>query len=138
MAGIHDEVAVSIAKVCTEAIQTNFKSKLPGTEDEELDISTKIGKAMKLVTMKNAMAMAYLTQCLSRIAMLNAIFNVQAETGWTTGRSSWLFDNLKHKDNPNDELSRAQMIKKLNKIKLMKGEDPKVMCDKIEALKVKY
>ena len=30
------------------------------------------------------------------------------------------------------------MIKKLNKIESKKGEDPKVMCNKIEALKVKY
>ena len=30
------------------------------------------------------------------------------------------------------------MIKKLNKSKPKKGEDPKVMCNKIEALKVKY
>ena len=30
------------------------------------------------------------------------------------------------------------MIKKLSKIKLKKGEDPKVMCNKIEALKVKH
>ena len=35
-------------------------------------------------------------------------------------------------------MSRAQIVKKLNKIKPKKGEDPKVMCDKIEALKVKY
>ena len=30
---------------CAEAIQTNFKSKLPVTEDEELDVSTELGKA---------------------------------------------------------------------------------------------
>ena len=30
------------------------------------------------------------------------------------------------------------MIKKLNKIMPKKREDPKVMCNKIEALKVKY
>ena len=30
------------------------------------------------------------------------------------------------------------MIKKLNKIKPKKGEDPKVMCNKNGALKVKY
>ena len=59
-------------------------------------------------------------------AMLNAMFNIQAEAGWLTGKAS------------NKKLLRAQMIKKLNKIKPNKGEDPKVMCDKIEALKVKY
>ena len=30
------------------------------------------------------------------------------------------------------------MIKKLNKIKTKKREDPKVMCNEVEALKVKY
>ena len=30
------------------------------------------------------------------------------------------------------------MVKKLNKIKPKKGEDPKEMCNKIQALKVKY
>ena len=30
------------------------------------------------------------------------------------------------------------MIKKLNEIKPKKGEDSKVICNKIEALKVKY
>ena len=30
------------------------------------------------------------------------------------------------------------MVRKLNEIKPKKGADPEVMCDKIEALKVKY
>ena len=72
------------------------------------------------------------------MAMLNAIFNVQAEAGWPTGRACQLFDNFKCKYSPNDKLLSAQMIKKLYKSKLKNGEDPKVMCDKIEALKVKY
>ena len=41
------------------------------------------------------MAMAYLTQCLSGLAMLNVIFYIQAEAGWSTGRAWQLFDNLK-------------------------------------------
>ena len=61
-------------KGCAEAIKTNFKSKLPTMEDEELDASTKLRKAKKLAKMKNAMAMAYVTQCLSGMAMLNEIF----------------------------------------------------------------
>ena len=59
-------------------------------EDEELDVSTELGKAKKLVKMKNAMVMAYMTQCLSSMAMLNAIFNIQAEAGWLTGKVSCL------------------------------------------------
>ena len=125
-------------KGCAEAIQTNFKSKLPATEDEELDTNTELGKAKKLAKMKNAMAMVYKTQHLSSMAMLNAIFNIQTEAGWPTGKACQLFDNLKHKYNPNDKLSRAQMIKKLNKIKPKKEKDLKVTCNKIEALKVKY
>ena len=68
-------------KGCTEVIQTNFKSKLPATEDEELDASTELGKAKKLAKMKNTMAMVYMTQCLSVMAILNMIFNIQAKTG---------------------------------------------------------
>ena len=64
-----------------EVVQINFKSKLPTVEDEELDASTKIGKAKKIAKMKNAMAVAYVAQCLSGTAMLNAIFNIQAEVG---------------------------------------------------------
>ena len=82
--------------------------------------------------------MACVTQYLSSIAMLTVIFNVQAEAGWPTGRACQLFDNLKHKYNPNDKLLRAQMMKKLNEIEPKKGEDPKVKCDKIEKLKVKH
>ena len=55
------------------------------------------------------MVMANVTQCLCIIAMLNAIFNIQAEAGCPTGRSCQLFDNLKHKNNPNDKLLTAQM-----------------------------
>ena len=60
--------------------------------------------------------MAYKTQCLSDMAMLDAIFNVQAEAGWPTGRTCQLFYNLKHKYNPHEKLSRAQIIQKLNEI----------------------
>ena len=34
-------------KRCAEVIQTNFKSEFPATEDEELDVSTKIEKEIK-------------------------------------------------------------------------------------------
>ena len=106
-------------------------------EDEELDSSTKLGKAKKLVKMKNAMAMACVTQCLSSMIM-NTVFNVEAEAGCPTGKACQLFDNLKQKYNPNKKLSRAQMITKLIKIKPKKGEDPKVTCNEIKALKVEY
>ena len=52
-------------KECAEVIQTDFKSKLPAMEDEELDASTELEKAKKLAKMKNAMVMKYATQCLS-------------------------------------------------------------------------
>ena len=80
---------------CAEAIKTNCKSKLPAMKGEELDVSTELGKAKKLAKMKNVMAMAYTTQCLSNTAMLNAIFNVQVEGRWLTGKACQLFDNLK-------------------------------------------
>ena len=76
-------------------------------EDEELCVSTELGKAKKLVNMKNAMAMAYRTQCLCSMVMLNTIFNIQAEAGWWTGKACQLFDNLKKKYNPHDKLLRA-------------------------------
>ena len=125
-------------KGCTEAIQTNFKSKLPARKDKELDASTELEKAKILAKMENAMAIVYVTLCLNGMAMLNEIFNVQVEAGWLTGKACELFNNLKQKYNRNDKLSRVQMIKKPNKIKPMKGDDPKVMCNKIEALKVKH
>ena len=41
--------------LATKVIQTNFRSKLPTTDDEELDASTKLGKAEKLLKIKIAM-----------------------------------------------------------------------------------
>ena len=38
-----------VMKGRAEAIQTNFKSKLTAMEDEELDASTELGKAKKLI-----------------------------------------------------------------------------------------
>ena len=94
--------AFLVIKGCTEMIQTNLKSRLHATENEELDATTELRKAKKLVEIKNAMVMVYVTQCLSGMAMLNAIFNVRAEAGLPTGRACQLFDNLKQKYNPND------------------------------------
>ena len=115
--------------------QTNFKYKLPAMEDEELDVSTKIVKVMKLVRMKNVLAMAYTTQRMSIMVMLNVIFNVQAEAGWPTRRACQLFAIISTTLMTSIE---ALTIKKLYEIKPKKGEDPKVMFDEIEALKVKY
>ena len=60
----------------------------------------------------------------------NVEWNIKnkAEAGWLTGKACQLFDNLKHKYNPNDKLLRVQMMKKLKKIKPKKSKDPKVMC----------
>ena len=104
---------------------------------EELDASTKLKK--KLVKMKDVMAMAYATQYLSSMAMLNAIFNVQAEVGWLTGRACQLFEKMKCKYNPNDKLSWAQMIQKINEIKPKKREDPKLRPGRLSTrIKLKY
>ena len=41
---------------------------------------------------------AYVSRCLNCMAMLNAIFSIQAaEGGWQPGRAYQVFDNLKHK-----------------------------------------
>ena len=37
---------------CAEVIQTNFESKFPNMEGEELDASTKLGKVKKLAKIK--------------------------------------------------------------------------------------
>ena len=74
--------AFLVTKGCAKGIQINVKSKLPAMENEELDASTKLGKAKKLSKMKNVMEMAYMTQCLNSTKMLNATFNVQAEAVW--------------------------------------------------------
>ena len=103
--------AFLVMKGCAEVIQTNFKSKLPAMEDEELDASPELGKVKKLAKMKNAMGMEYVTQCLSGMVMLNTIFNIQAEAGGPTGKACQLFDNLKQKYNPNDKLSKVQLSK---------------------------
>ena len=39
-------------KECTEVIQTNFESKLPTIEDEELNTSTMLRKPKKFAKMK--------------------------------------------------------------------------------------
>ena len=39
-------------KGCTEAIQTNFKSKWPTTEDEEFDASTKLVSACQYILLE--------------------------------------------------------------------------------------
>ena len=98
-----------------------------------MDVSTELRKAMKLARIKKAITMVYATQCLSSKAMLNAIFNNQAEASWPT-----VFDNLKHTYNFHEKLSSVQMMKKLSEIKPKKGENLKVICDKIEELKVEY
>ena len=68
--------ALLATKGFDEAIQTYFKSKLPAMEDEKLDAIIELGKAKISAKMKNAMSMAYMTQCLHLMAMLNAIFNI--------------------------------------------------------------
>ena len=86
-----------VMRGCPEVIKTNFKPKLLAIEDEEFNASTELGKAKKLAKMKNAMVMSFATQCLSGTAMLNAIFNVQAETGWSTGKACQLPESLRSK-----------------------------------------
>ena len=75
MTRIHSEIpGIFSNKEMRCSDQKNFKSMLPAMEDEELNASNELGKAKKLAKMKNAMTMAYATQCLSSAAMLNAIF----------------------------------------------------------------
>ena len=127
MAIIHCDVP-GILHGHAEAIKNYFKSNLPTAEGEELDASSELGKVKKFTKMINAMVMVYAGQCLSGIASLNMIFNIQAEAGWQTERACQLFDSL----------SRVQMIKKLNEDTPKKREGLKVMHDKNEAQNFKY
>ena len=63
--------------------------------------------------------------------MLNVIISFKPKQAGQLEEHVSFYEHLKQKYNPNDKLSRAQMIKKLNKIKPKKQEDPKVMCNKV-------
>ena len=124
-------------KGCVEALDLNFKKKLPATEAEAFDATTGGGKEKKKSKMKNALAMSYLTLAMESLNFLKTI-QVFKSANLPGGLACDLVEKLTKKYRLDDVVALAKMITKLSKLKMGKNDNPEDIEDDIAAIENDY
>jgi hypothetical protein len=121
------------------ALDPNFKSELPATEDEVFaDLANNEGAQKKAIAReKNMLAFSYLTLAMGSPGLL-AKLEASKNDEWPSGLACDFWAKLEKKYKPSDTIAVAEQSSKLMKLKLKKDEDPEDLGDKIAALESEY
>ena len=132
-------MALCSVKGVRNALDPNFKSELPATEDEVFaDLANNEGAQKKAIAReKNMLAFSYLTLAMGSPGLL-AKLEASKNDEWPSGLACDFWAKLEKKYKPSDTIAVAEQSSKLMKLKLKKDEDPEDLGDKIAALESEY
>ena len=129
--------ALCAIKGILDALQANFKNKLPDSDKVTLDPNDDAEKLLIEAKVKNSLAMSYLTLAMDSPQLLAKI-EASKSNDWPGGLAHVLWAKLVKKYKPKDTIAVAEQMKKLMELKLMKGQDPETLGDKIAELETSY
>ena len=103
-----------------QALEKDGELDLPIREDEEIDVATDIGKKQKAAVHRNDVAMACLTMAFTSETLIGMVYKSQTLL-WPSGRAHMVMSALMDQYEPKDRISKVEMRKRLNSVKLGSG-----------------
>ena len=80
-----------------------------------------------------------MTMAMKMLEMPNMIMlEKKRDAGWTTGKHNVVYEKIKARFAPNDEVAEMDTDDNMRKIKLPQPWDPKKLLDNITAVEVQY
>jgi hypothetical protein len=121
----------------TQALKVGGETNLPAKEDAVTDISTDVGKLQSAAVQRNAVAMANLTMAFTSEATMNLVRKAM-NAEWPTGLAHLAVAAMFKKHRPQDTVTRVELRKALNDIKMKKGKDPATPFEQICSVENKH
>ena len=109
------------------ALKIGGEVDLPTTEDAVIANSDE-GKKQAAAKKRNEVAMANLTMSFTSNRAMGMVCKAQ-DDDWPGGRAHKVMESMITKYRPKDTISRLELRKKLNKVKMKKNEDPAVLFE---------
>ncbi len=129
--------AVLAIKRCAAALDENFESKLPATEDATLDESDPTEKAQKEAVVQNALGMNIMTLAMETDQLMAKVSATYTDD-FPSGLLCKLWKSLQEEYEPDDTIANAELLNDLMKLRLKKGEDPTILGENIAAIQSRY
>lgn len=121
----------------TQALKIGGETNLPAKEDTTIDTSTSAGKLQEAAVQRNALAMANLTMSFMSESTIVLVYKAMS-TEWPGGLAHLVVAALFKKYRPQDTITRVELRKVLNSIKMKKGKDPATLFEQICSIENKY
>ena len=131
--------ALLSVKGAAEALEKDFITKMPASEDTDLSGADKDSDLMqqKRAKAKNAMAVNYLTLSFQTDELLGMIAELATDE-WPNGIASKVMEALEEEYCPSNVLANANLKSKLMKMQLKKNKNPKNLSKQMAAEIAKF
>jgi hypothetical protein len=117
----------------------NFnKAGLPVSETSMIDERNTGGKKLAVAVKANLQAMACFTMTFTKACLLLLAAKAKKTAEWPIGLAYLVVEPLKKKYMPDDQLSKVEARKALNKVSMKSKEDPTVLIEKLRMIKAMY
>jgi hypothetical protein len=107
------------------------------TENTVIDTSTDIGKEQEAAKKRNALAMANLLMAFTSDTTMSLIWKAKTKD-WPSGLAHLVVTSLFRKYQPQDTITRVELRRMLNGVKMKKGEDPVTLFKQLRNIENRY
>jgi hypothetical protein len=115
----------------------SIKTAMPATELTGIAVDD-AGALVKKAKERNQVAFAQLTMVFTTEADMTFIYEGMTDTDWPSGLAYLGGKALKKKYTPEDTISKVELRRMMNNIKMKKNDDPVELFNQILAVKVRY
>jgi hypothetical protein len=114
-----------------------METEMPATELSTI-ADTDDGALSKKAKQRNQLAFAQLTMAFTTESAMTFIYEGMTDLDWPSGLAYLVVTALKRKYMPEDTISKVELRRMMNGIKMKKGSDPVELFNQISAVKVRY
>jgi hypothetical protein len=121
----------------SKALGDSIETAMPATELTVIAVDD-AGALIKKAKERNQVAFTQLTMALTTEAAMTFIYKGTTDTDWPSGLAYLVVKALKKKYMPEDTISKVELRRMMNNIKIKKNADPVELFNHVSAVKVRY
>ena len=122
-----------------EALQPKFASKLPMTEEADLDLQKADQKKQSKAVETNRKAMMQSASAFNTMPLMNKLAcEKRRDKDWLSGKAHRVWAALLKEYEPEDTMAEMELKLALNKLKLGPSKDPNDLLNELAAIECRY
>ena len=119
------------------ALKDGGETEMPATDATALDLTTETGKSADKAKKRNALAMANLTTAMKTNEAMSVVYESYTAE-WPQGLAHLVMKELDKTHAPKDTITRVELKKRLNKVKMKRDDNPQTLFEQIANIKNQY